>query len=149
MDKLLEKLNKLDTLEPTTKQLWGKMSAQHMVEHLILAVKMSNGKLSVECFNQPEKIPTLKRFMMSSRPLPKDFINPIIGEGLLPLTYKNLDEAKSILKSETQDFYDYFAENPEAIFTNPTFGDLNKAEWDVFHEKHFRHHFAQFGINND
>ncbi len=146
---LLEKLDKLMALQAGAKQLWGKMSTQHMVEHLILSVKMSNGKLKVECFNPPEKIPTLKRFLMSSRPLPKEFVNPIIGEGLLPLTYSNLEEAKNVLKNETEDYYRYFEEHGEAVFTNPTFGELNKSEWDVFHEKHFRHHFAQFGIDFD
>jgi len=37
--------------------------------------------------------------------------------------------------------------NPDALKLNPTFGELNKAEWEIFHEKHFTHHFKQFGIN--
>ena len=45
-------LNKLD---PQQKPLWGKMTPQHMLEHLILAVQMSNSKLKPECFNPPEK----------------------------------------------------------------------------------------------
>ena len=85
---LLEKLN------TGKKPLWGKMTSQQMVEHLILAVKMGNGKLEVECFNPPEKLPVLKKFLMSSKPMPKLFINPLIGEGLLPLKYSSLEEAK-------------------------------------------------------
>jgi hypothetical protein len=54
-----------------------------MVEHLILAVQMSNTKLKLECFNPPENIPSLKRFLMSSRPMPKLFVNPVIGEDLV------------------------------------------------------------------
>ena len=109
MDKpLLYKLDLLNGLQKDTKQLWGKMSAQHMIEHLILAVRMSNGKLNISCFNPPEKIPTLKRFLMSGRPLPKEFINPLIGEGLLPLEYENLEGAKLVLKKEVEDYYKYF-----------------------------------------
>lgn len=145
---ILEKLKQIENLHSDTKQLWGKMSAQHMVEHLILAVKMSNGKLTTGCFNPPDKLPTLKRFLMSSRPLPKEFINPFIGAGLLPLEYANLEAARSTLKKEVEDYYNYFEENPDAIFVNPTFGILNKEEWDVFHEKHFTHHLEQFGIGN-
>jgi len=143
---LLSKLELLGTLHHDTKQLWGKMSAQHMIEHLILAVRMSNGKLNISCFNPPEKIPTLKRFLMSGRPLPKEFINPLIGEGLLPLEYENLEGAKLVLKKEVEDYYKYFEEHPDASLVNPTFGELNKNEWDVFHEKHFTHHLGQFGI---
>jgi len=124
------------------------MSAQHMVEHLILTVRTSNGKLNLGCFNPLEKIPALKRFLLSSRPLPKDFINPIVGEGLRPLEYTSLDEAKKILAQEVDDYYQFFDKSPEAILVNPTFGELNKDEWEVFHEKHFTHHFEQFGLLN-
>ena len=143
---LINKLRLLENLQADTKQLWGKMSAQHMVEHLILAVRTSNGKLNVGCFNPPEKWPALKKFMMSNRPLPRDFMNPIIGENLLPLEYGNLTEAKDVLKLETAAYYKYFEENPDGKLLNPTFGELNKDEWDVFHEKHFTHHFTQFGL---
>lgn len=144
---LIEKLAALDKLTPSTKQLWGKMSPQHMLEHLILTVQISNGKLKVVCASEPEKISSLQKFLLSTRPFPKGFISSLIGEGLLPLTYKGLDEAKSILKSEVEYYYKYFEEHPDAVFTNPTFGDLNKNSWDVFHEKHFTHHFMQFGID--
>ena len=143
---LLYKLESLNSLNKDTKQLWGKMSAQHMIEHLILAVRTSNGKLNIGCFSPPEKIPTLKRFLMSGRPLPKDFVNPLIGEGLLPLEYGNIEEAKLVLTKEVDDYYKYFEEHPDASLLNPTFGELNKNEWDVFHEKHFTHHLGQFGI---
>ena len=147
MDKpLLNKLELLNSLNKDTKQLWGKMSAQHMIEHLILAVKMSNGKLIVGCFNPPEKNPALKRFLLSGRPLPKEFINPLVGEGLVPLEFENLNEAKLILRKEVEDYYKYFEEHPDASLVNATFGELNKNEWDVFHEKHFTHHLGQFGI---
>ncbi|MCX6169371.1 MAG: hypothetical protein NTX65_08525 [Ignavibacteriales bacterium] len=143
---LIEKLSLFNNLNSDTKQLWGKMSAQHMVEHLILAVRTSNGKLNVGCFIPPEKWPVLKKILISSRPLPRDFINPIIGENLLPLEYETLAEAKNVLALETEAYYIYFENNQEATLLNPTFGELNKTEWDIFHRKHFTHHLAQFGI---
>ncbi len=136
-------LNKLD---PQLKPLWGKMTPQHMVEHLILAVQMSNGKLKLECFNPPEKIPTLKRFLMSNRPMPKGFVNPVIGPDNLPLNYSSLDESKKKLEEEIEDYYRFFEENPDVRPVNVTFGELNKEEWDVFHKKHFTHHLSQFGL---
>jgi len=123
------------------------MSAQHMVEHLILAVRTSNGKLNVGCFNPPEKWPTLKKYLLSSRPLPQDFVNPIIGTNLLPLEFESLEKALTVLRTEVEDYYKFFEMNPDALKLNPTFGELNKAEWEIFHEKHFTHHFKQFGIN--
>jgi hypothetical protein len=133
-------------LKKDEKPLWGKMSPQHMVEHLILAVQMSNGKLIFECFNPAEKIPTLKRFLMSSRPMPKLFVNPIIGEDLRLLKYSSLEEAMGKLKNEIDDYKLFFKNNPDVKPVNATFGELNKEEWDVFHEKHFIHHLNQFGL---
>jgi len=139
-------LEEAEKLSPETKPLWGIMTPQHMVEHLLLTVKVSNNKIKVECFNPPEKIPTLKKFLLSERPLPKNFINPIIGEGLLPIQFNNYEDAITGLKIEIEDFYKFFENNPEAVITNPTFGELNRTEWEIFHKKHFTHHLSQFGI---
>ena len=139
-------LTNLENLKSGTQPQWGKMTAQHMVEHLITAVQMSNGKVHFECFNPPEKLPTLRRFLMSDRPLPRNFVNPVIGPDNLPLQYPGLEETKEILESEINDYYKYFELNPDANPTNVTFGELNKEEWDQFHKKHFTHHLTQFKL---
>jgi oxepin-CoA hydrolase/3-oxo-5,6-dehydrosuberyl-CoA semialdehyde dehydrogenase len=139
-------LKQLDTLKSDDNPLWGKMTAQHMVEHLILAVKMSNGKFKLECFNPPEKIPTLKRLLMSNRPLPKLFENPALSKRLQSLEYKSLDEAIEKLREEIDNYYSFFKNNPDVKTINVTFGELNKEEWDVFHKKHFEHHLSQFDL---
>ena len=143
---LLQKIDLLKDFDNNTKPLWGKMTPQHMIEHLISTLQIAIGELKVECFNPPEKLPVLKKFLMSSRPLPKDFINPVIGPDLLPLKYSNLSEAISVLQNYIEKYYEYFEINPDSITTNPTFGGLNKSEWDVFNEKHFAHHLSQFGL---
>ena len=141
-----EFLNRLNLIGESTQPLWGKMSTQHMVEHLLLAVKMGNGKLKLDCINPPEKLPTLKKFLMSDRPMPKGFVNPAIGSDNLPLNFSSLSEAISNLKSEVDDYHRFFKENPDAKTMNITFGELNKTEWDQFHKKHFTHHLEQFGL---
>jgi len=139
-------ITKLNLLKSDQNPLWGKMSAQHMLEHLILTVKMGNGKLKLECINSPEKLPTLKNFLMSSKPMPKGFVNPVIGPDNLPLNYSSLEEAKNKLEEEIVDYYCFFEENPDAKPVNVTFGALTKSEWDQFHKKHFTHHLVQFGL---
>jgi hypothetical protein len=143
---LIQYCSKLYLLNKDAKALWGNMSPQHMVEHLILAVKMSNGKLKLECINPPEKIPSLKRFLMSSRPMPKLFVNPVVGKDLRPLKYLSLEEAVEKLINEIDDYVLFFENNPVAKPVNVTFGELNKEEWDIFHKKHFTHHLSQFGL---
>lgn len=143
---LLQKIDLLKGLDKNTKPLWGKMTPQHMIEHLIGSLQMAVGELKIECFNPPEKLPALKKYLMSTRPLPKDFINPVIGPDLIPLKYSSLEESISDLQNYITRYYEFFEATPDSKTANPTFGDLNKTEWDVFNEKHFTHHFSQFGL---
>ena len=78
--------------------------------------------------------------------MPKLFVNPVIGEDLLPLEYSSLEEAIDKLTNEIDDYVSFFENNPNANLVNVTFGELNKKEWDVFHKKHFTHHLSQFGM---
>lgn len=144
-------INLLTDLSTETKAIWGTMTPQHMVEHLTMAVQSSTGKIVFDRFITPEdRIAIAKRFLNSSRPLPKLFVNEVIsevfGEGLIPLINNDLSSAISELKKEVQSFDEYFAENPEAKPINATFGPLNYEEWIVFHNKHFTHHLTQFGL---
>jgi hypothetical protein len=83
-------LSRLAALKYDDVALWGKMTPQHMVEHLILAIQMSNGKLKYDCLSPVERLPTLRRFLFSDRPLQKMFINPAIGSDLMKLRYKDI-----------------------------------------------------------
>ena len=122
------------------------MTPQHMVEHLILSLQMSNGKLKLKCVSRPDKLPSLKRFLLSERPLPKEYINPYIGPSLLPLKCSSLKEAVENLEKEMNNYNEFFKLYPDAKTVHVTFGELNKLEWDRFHSKHFTHHFAQFDL---
>ena len=140
-------LKRLKLLQPDQKPLWGKMTPQHMVEHLILSVQMSNGRLNLKCNTHPDRLPSLKRFLLSERPLPKGFINPYIGQNLLPLKYLRMEDAVKDLETEIHNYINFFKLNHDAKTVHATFGDLNNQEWDLFHSKHFTHHLAQFNLH--
>lgn len=144
IDKIESALNQLtDQVLP----LWGKMTPHHMVEHLILTFRICNGTREVEIMTEDRLLPIQKRFLLSNKPLPKLFINPVIGENLLQLEFGDMNTAKDILISELDKYEEHFNLNPDSKPAHPVFGYLSKSEWDVFHKKHFEHHFAQFGIN--
>ena len=146
---LHQNISVLDNLNSEVTPLWGSMTPQHMVEHLTIAVRSSNGGLEINEFMTPvDKLPTLKRILMSERPLPKNFVNTVIGEGLQKLRNENLDSAKKELFSEIDKYEKYFIQHPEAKPINATFGPLDKSEWDQFHKKHFKHHLEQFGLTS-
>lgn len=141
-----ELINKIDNLENNTQPEWGTMTAQKMVEHLANTFKIANGKLEVECFSEEKKLPVLRKVLMSDRPMPKGFKSP--ANELLPqdYEYESFESAKEALKKEVDDYYKFFNENPESKLVNPTFGELNKEEWEQFHRKHLKHHLTQFGL---
>lgn len=136
----------LEQLTVDSKPIWGKMSAQHMVEHLILTFRISSGIKEVEIVTDDRLLPIQKRFLLGSKSLPKLFINPIIGENLLPLEFDSLETANEELINSLNKYEEHFIINSDSTPAHPVFGLLNKTEWDVFHNKHFEHHFSQFGI---
>jgi oxepin-CoA hydrolase/3-oxo-5,6-dehydrosuberyl-CoA semialdehyde dehydrogenase len=137
----------LDKLDEKKSPIWGNMTAQHMVEHLIMAIKLSNGNYLIEeCMYPLEKFQVLKKMLLSPKPMPRYFVNTVIGEGLKNLIFYDIDTAKAELKNEIVSFENYFRQNPNATPNNPTYGPLNYEEWIVFHNKHFTHHLTQFGL---
>lgn len=119
------------------------MNAQQMVEHLIGAVKWSNGKLQVKLIIPEEKLPIARKQLLSDMPLPHNFQNPFADTQTYLAT---LPEALQKLDTEIADFYTYFAAHPEARPLHAVFGPLNQEEWERFHTKHFSHHLEQFGL---
>lgn len=144
--KIDELLSSLDKLNSETTPQWGTMSAQKMVEHLVNTFRIASDQMTIQCFSEKKKLPVLKKILMSDRPMPKGFDSP--ANKVVPQTYQfeNIDAAKKNLLKEVEAYYSYFEKNPDAVLINPTFGELNKEEWDQFHKKHLIHHLTQFDL---
>ena len=140
-------IRSLNALGPDQKALWGKMTAQHMVEHLYKTVQASINEIELDIYSEERRIPVLKRIFLGERELPKEYMNPAIGPELLKLEFKDLQSAIVELEKIILRYEDYFSKNPSAKSAHPIFGHLTKEEWDKFHEKHFKHHLSQFGLS--
>ena len=138
---------KLNLLRIDTLPLFGKMSAQHMVEHLTFAIMFSNGKLPQKLHYPIDKAELIKTtFIYSDKEMPIGFKAPMLSDDLLELKFPDLKTSISILLSELKSFDKYFVDNKDATPINPTMGELSKQEWTIFHNKHFEHHFKQFNL---
>lgn len=136
----------LELLTPEHTALWGVMSPQHMVEHLSLTTCISNGKLSAPILVDEATAVRRRSFLHSDEPFKKGIV---LGGGdptLQPLKFGSLEEAKERLDAELARFQFFFDTNPNAQPIHPVFGALPKSEWELFHSKHMKHHFSQFGI---
>ena len=139
--------NILSELKKDTPRKFGKMSAQHMVEHLSYAMTFSNGKDPQQLMVHERLARAIKHHTINtSEEMGIGFKAPMLGDEPPPLLHGSLETAIEQLKKEMQDFDNYFKNSPKAKFISPVLGELDHAEWIIFHNKHFTHHFKQFGL---
>lgn len=138
----------LESLGSQTAPLWGGMNAPQMVEHLTMALGLSFGKYTVPLTTPEDKVEKLKKIsLLSERPLPRDFTNPVLPK--IPEPNPNISMAERVqeLRNAYQQFKTVHAANPTAaLFLHNLFGQLTYHEWLWFHYKHFCHHMAQFDL---
>lgn len=143
----IELIRLLNTLTETSAPSFGKMTAQHMIEHLILTLKISSNKLPHPSYFREEKAQAFKHAIIySSVEMPVGFRAPMLTEELSPLVSPHIESAINELQHELNYFHEFFRTNPHNTTTNPSMGELNHDEWIVFHNKHFTHHFKQFNL---
>lgn len=141
--------NILNKLQPNAKPLWGKMSPQHIVEHLAMAVKISTGRINSKFYSTAEEAEKIKdRLIRSTAELTQGIKNPILTDEPPALQFADLKTAISELHKEIDHFKDYYSANPNVKHTQPRMGDLDHKEWLTLHNKHFAHHFNQYGLLN-
>ncbi len=139
--------NKLGPLHENTLPLFGIMTAQHMVEHLTITLKLSSGRINYPLFTPTEQqIQWKESLLYTDMEFPKAIKAPGLKDSLMPLKYQSLEIAKVQLINSITEYNAFFLENPSAKTNHPRFGMLNHDEWELFHPKHFKHHFGQFNI---
>ncbi|MGV3504365.1 MAG: DUF1569 domain-containing protein [Adhaeribacter sp.] len=134
-------------LSPTQAPAWGRMTAQHMLEHLHLSLAMTRG-IRILPHAAPWLLrPFYKWYMLSSRPFPKNIHLPgDKGQALPALRYGSLEEALENLLLALDDTLSFLRKNRHVRTSHPYAGPFTPEEWRIFHAKHFRHHLRQFRL---
>lgn len=149
----IQNLNKikalLNELKPETPAQWGSLMPQYMIEHLSSTMKYSNGKVEHKLYTPTEHLEKYRKVLFADRDFPKFFKSPVFEKDLPALNNKNMAEATEELLQEMECFYQYFENDPERKVMHGVFGKLNYQEWLIYHNKHFQHHFNQFGLLNN
>lgn len=136
----------LQSLPEDRKASWGIMTPQHMVEHLIVSIKMSNGGLTIPCRIPKELIPEYKKVVLNPTIEMEKGIKAGGMEGLLDLRFPDMEAAIAKLESEFSKFHDYFQQNPGILVVNPVVDEIGYEDWIIFHDKHITHHLKQFQL---
>jgi len=133
----------LKSLHEDTAPLWGKMNARQMVEHLIEQTRYTNGTFEPTLdFPLDEAIQRKQRAKQNDGPMTRN-----VNLGPLPSNYEfpDLQSAIDQLMIELVRFDTHFA-TPGTLAIHGGFGPMDREEWVWWHNKHFTHHFTQFGL---
>ncbi len=136
----------LDRLEESQKPLWGSLSSQAMVEHLSFVLKIATGENKVSLVTPEKYLERSKAFLMSNRPMPKEFKADFIKDKEFDLKNASLIAAIEEFEAYMDSFHKYYEDNPEKVHLHPNFGLLNYEEWIWLQRKHIQHHFEQFDL---
>ena len=138
----------LSNLTENTQPKWGSLKAQNMIEHLAKTLQYSNGKKEIaQRGSDEEALKARQAFIYTDVEMSMGLRSPLLpAAGPVPFEFSDLEEAKMNLNKELDDFETYHKSHPNVLFIQPRLGRLNHKEWIVFHNKHFIHHFKQFGL---
>lgn len=143
--KNIEKL--LGRLTDDSKNKWGMMGPQHMVEHLEWSMHMAVGKYQTNVVTPEEKLEKYQDSLWNYYHMPETYPHPDLKKDTTEdLRFGSLAEAKEAFLVAYEEFQQYYKENPEAIHNNSVFGPLDKEHWDLMHRKHIHHHFEAFDL---
>lgn len=138
----------LTKLTVSHKANWGTMTPQHMVEHMETQYRFAAGQMGeFEIATPAEHLDKFRETIFNHKPMPHGHQHPLMKKGENEdLKYADLDAAKAKLIEAMENYEQFFKENPELRTKNVVFGMMDKFEWDLLANKHFNHHFKQFGI---
>ena len=139
---LLKKLNGNEKPE------FGLMTPQHMIEHLARSIRFSNGKAPQKQIFENEIAMKVKfHITQTKNEMKPGFKTPVLPiDKLLDLNFENIEEAINNLITEIKDFELFKLENPNMKPINPVMGEMDFSDWEIFHNKHIRHHLKQFNL---
>ncbi|WP_118976064.1 DinB family protein [Taibaiella koreensis] len=131
------------SLDPQATPVWGKMTPQQMIEHLVDQVEWTNGKKIPFCERPADEAYQSKmRMVYSDAEIGRNVVFNSLPEHY---QYPDIPTAVDQLMNELEVFDRYF-EQPGITAIHGGFGPMDHHEWLIWHGKHFTHHLKQFGI---
>ncbi len=137
-----EVISRIDTLQPSTQHLWGKMDVAQMMAHCSAALDMALGRLILpRLFIGRVVGPFIRPIYSNDKPFSRS--NPTDPK-LVVADQRDFVREQAQLKVKIREFH----EGGEAKCTqhpHPFFGTMTPHEWSTGMYKHLDHHLRQFG----
>jgi len=140
-----EIIQRINRLQPTSKPLWGKMSADQVLAHCNVSYAFT---FESEKFQKPGAV---KKFLM------KTFIKPmVVNDKPYPKSSRtapefiiegtcDFEKEKEQLVSNIRKVQQLGEQHFDGL-DNFSFGKMSCAEWNALFYKHLDHHLRQFGV---
>ena len=137
-----ELLGRINTLQPTTQRLWGKMDVAQMMAHCSGALDMASGRIILgRMFIGRLLGPFVKPIYTNEKPFSQN--NPT-EKTLIVADHRDFVREQAGLKLKLREFYEG-GEDKCTRHPHPFFGLLTPQEWSRGMYKHLDHHLRQFG----
>jgi hypothetical protein len=135
-------VNRVVRVIPSSRGLWGRMTAEEMLSHLAKALHMALGDLSVPPVGKAIfTVFPVKHLLAFVLPFPK---NVSTAMELLPSPTVSIDVARNEVVELIRRFATVSREGNGP--SHPLFGVLTWKQWGVLQYRHADHHLRQFGI---
>lgn len=141
LEYILPLLNRLDSEQHP---LWGKMTAQEMIEHLTDTLKIASGEIKQKLLIPSEKVESMQRFLETDKEMIRNIEVPFAPKERT-LRNENISDAIDEFTEQWIAFEEHY-ENPNVTELHPFYGDLSFDQWKKLNSKHLTHHFKQFGL---
>ncbi|RAR75582.1 DUF1569 domain-containing protein [Flavobacterium aciduliphilum] len=136
-------INRINTLQPDSQPLWGKMSVGQMLTHCKLASDVAFGKMDIKVTIIMKLLgKLLKKKVFYGGDMGKN--SPTAKEFVITDTIE-FEKAKTELITNIQKF----AQEGHAaisLMEHPFWGKMSYEDWDALMWKHLDHHLKQFGV---
>jgi oxepin-CoA hydrolase/3-oxo-5,6-dehydrosuberyl-CoA semialdehyde dehydrogenase len=136
----------LARLKATDVPAWGQMSPTQLVDHLRVSMVLSSRDEPRELIVPEEKLPALRHFLFSDKPMPRDAPKPRIFSAEENTDPSSLAEELARAEEARVALLALFDRKPHFSSIHPNFGRLDTKGWLRMHHKHFHHHLSQFGL---
>ncbi len=137
----------LNALTEETEAKWGIMGPQHMVEHFEHFARLGLRQIPGTVITPEDRLEKMQDSLWNYYPMPKEYAHPIFRKGEVEdLKHADLPTAKKAFWEAYDETEAFFKEQPNGTLLNPVFGELDKYHWFLLNNKHYNHHFAQFGL---
>jgi len=135
---------RIESVEPDSTRLWGKMTAHQMLVHVSDQVRMSEGEIPTRFRGNFFSKTLLKKLVLFGMPTPKGKVDTVneLKQDAGGTKRTEFETDKQMLLELLDRFESRFKQGQKRL--HPAFGEMNKKEWARLVYIHTDYHLRQF-----